>query len=138
MYEFNGCYFHHHECFLTAYITDATCKWLANSKQIRKRDQKRAEYIKNQGYDIEITRECEYHQLLNACPEFKEFIETQRQQRPLEHRITLTEQEMLSAIRDKKKYLALSMLTCMFPITFSITLAKCLLFFVMKKSLLKR
>lgn len=102
MYEFNGCYFHHHECFLTAYITDATCKWLANSKQIRKRDQKRAEYIKNQGYDIEITRECEYHQLLNACPEFKEFIETQRQQRPLEHRTTLTEQEMLSAIRDKK------------------------------------
>lgn len=46
--------------------------------------------------------ECEYHQFLNACPEFKEFIETQRQQRPLEHRITLTEQEILSAIRDKK------------------------------------
>lgn len=81
----------------------AKCKWPADSKKIRKRDQKRAEYIKNQGYDIEITRECEYHQLLNACPEFKEFIETQRQQRPLEHRITLTEQEILSAIRDKKK-----------------------------------
>lgn len=101
MYEFNGCYFHHHECFLTANITDATCKWLADSKKIRKRDQERAEYIKNQGYDIEITWECEYTQLLNACPEFKEFIETQRQQRPLEHRITLTEQEIFSAIRDK-------------------------------------
>lgn len=117
---------------------DATCKWLAISKKIRKRDQEGAEYIKNQGYDIEIMWECEYHQFLNACPEFKEFIETQRQQRPLEHRITLTEQEILSAIRDKKKYLALSRLTCIFPITFSITLAKCLLFFVMEKSLLKR
>lgn len=44
--------------------------------------------------------------VIKRVSRFKEFMETQRQQRPLEHRITLTEQEILNEIRDKNIFRA--------------------------------
>lgn len=100
VYEFNGCYFRAHDCNLTANITDP--KWLNSRKKIRKREQERIEYIKSQGYEVEVTWECQYEEWLNVSPEFRLFIEKQRQQRLLEHRATLTRDEILSAVREQK------------------------------------
>lgn len=100
VYEFNGCYFRAHDCNLSANITDP--KWLNSRKKIRKREQERIEYIKSQGYEVEVTWECQYEQWLNVSPEFRLFIDKQRQQRPLEHRATLTRDEILSAVREQK------------------------------------
>lgn len=35
VYEFNGCYFHHHDCALTRHITDQ--KWLKGRKNLKTR-----------------------------------------------------------------------------------------------------
>lgn len=100
VYEFNGCYFHHHECALTRHITDQ--KWLKERKKIRKREQERIEYISRHGYEIEIFWECEYENLRKTSPDFKTFIENKQMQRPLEHRSTLTTSEIISAVREEK------------------------------------
>ena len=41
---------------------------------------------------------------MKSSPEFRDFIDTQRRQRPLEHRNSLSTHEILSAIREKKLF----------------------------------
>ena len=69
-------------------------------------EQERIEYIRYQGYEIEIAWECEYQDLMKPSPEFRDFIDTQRRQRPLEHRNSLSTHGILSAIREKKLFCA--------------------------------
>ena len=105
VYEFNGCYFHHHDCELTQNITNP--KWLKQKKKCQKRERERIEYIRNQGYDIEIFWECQYENMLRTCPPFREFVNTQRNQRPLENRATLSKEQIITAVREEKIFGAL-------------------------------
>lgn len=96
--EFNCCYFHSHDCELTAHIQGP--KWQEEQKKIHKRDHERKEDIKSQGYNIEIIWECQYEELLKTCPEFKRYIDEQRRKRPIEHRATPRQSEIITAIRE--------------------------------------
>ena len=100
VFEFNGCYFHHHDCELTKNIINP--KWLKEKSKYLKREKERLEYIRRQGYEIEIFRECQYENLIKTCPQFQNFVTTQRNQRPLEYRATLSSQEIINAILEDK------------------------------------
>lgn len=94
-----NCYFHRHDCELTAHIQGP--KWQEEQKKIHKSDHERKEYIKSQGYNnIEIIWECQYEELLKTCPEFKRYIDEQRRMRPIEHRATPRQSEIITAIRE--------------------------------------
>ena len=64
VYEFDGCYFHGHQCRLTVNA------WKKDAKKMEKKQQHtkdKLEYLKSQGYQVVVMQECQYEQKQFGC-----------------------------------------------------------------------
>ena len=63
VYEFNGCYYHGHECKLTKHCN---AKWRQRQQDLENRTIAKRQYLETQGYNVIEIRECEYKRDIEA------------------------------------------------------------------------
>ncbi len=96
LFEFEGCYHHGHQCYLTRQITDE--RWLKERDDKYKKTMEKIEYVKNQGYNVEVMWECDFKKVQNK-PEVKETIEQGRPKFYKRYPRTVSEERLLQAVR---------------------------------------
>ena len=75
IYEFNGCYYHKHDCEITKKLDS---EWRKDQKEKFESTLKREQYLKDLGYNVESIWECEYRQLLKDDEDLKSFVDSRR------------------------------------------------------------
>lgn len=66
--EFNGCYWHFHEC------QKPIEKWKKMQTNRREATQLKAEFLRGQGYELVTMWECQFNKLIRDNPDLKSFI----------------------------------------------------------------
>lgn len=66
IYQFQGCYFHGHECRLTEKITDMN--WRENREKKWNKTKKTTAYLIGKGYKVEEMWECEFDEFCKPRP----------------------------------------------------------------------
>ena len=100
-YEFNGCYFHGHDCYLTR-------KMDQNLKNERKqKTQEKVRFLEKHGYEVISIYECEYYILQKNHPFFKgqsRFLKPRvyLPEFTQNHRSTVTKDEILKGVMEGK------------------------------------
>jgi G:T-mismatch repair DNA endonuclease (very short patch repair protein) len=104
VYEFQGCLWHGHRCWITKdkSVNPINGKSLDDLFETTK---EKIDEIKDQGYDVKQMWECEWGRLKKQDPELKAFI-TDRQ-RPCDGQFKMTEETILQAVMDEKLFGAL-------------------------------
>jgi G:T-mismatch repair DNA endonuclease (very short patch repair protein) len=99
VYEFQGCLWHGHRCWITKdkSVNPINGKSLDDLFETTK---EKIDEIKDQGYDVKQMWECEWGRLKKQDPELKAFI-TDRQ-RPCDGQFKMTEETILQAVMDEK------------------------------------
>ena len=99
IFQFQGCFFHGHDCRLTKNITDR--KWWETREQKLHKTRKTTEYLKGKGYDVEEMWECEFGEF---CQEHPEIYALGWEMRPTfyrKHRGKVNEKQILAGVRDE-------------------------------------
>ena len=104
VYEFQGCLWHGHRCWITKDKSVNPINW-ESLDELFKTTQEKINEIKAQGYDVKQMWECEWKRLKKQEPEMKAFI-TDRQ-RPCDRYNTMSEDSILQAVMDEKLFGAL-------------------------------
>ena len=65
--EFDGCFFHGHQCYLNKTIS-------ATSEKRRKQTEEKRAYLLSCGYELEVMRECDFMHILVNHPELREYV----------------------------------------------------------------
>ncbi len=100
--QFDGCYFHGHECYLTSHVKDR--KLL---KERAKNTEKRNEYYLAEGYDLVVERECRFLTRMRHDPVLQERVDNGRPEFYQSHKGPVTKDQLLQAVRDDKLFGAL-------------------------------
>lgn len=80
--EFNGCYYHCHDCRLAKNATrDPT-----TVDQKREDDKKKHAFLKQLGYNVIVKHECEYDLLYESSTKFKAFVDARQQARKFHYK----------------------------------------------------
>jgi hypothetical protein len=103
IFEFNGCYFHGHDCWMTKNIK--TLDWHSKREAIYKRTLDRAEFIMSENYPMRVIFECQYETMKRQNPEFQEFVQTF--ERPLDKYSTLSTKQVLNHLESGRLFGAL-------------------------------
>lgn len=72
-------------------------------KELLKQTKANSKYIRDQGYNLVEMWECEWRRLKKTSSQVQQFIDS-KFRRPQDHHKTLTEVEILSAIRKKSLF----------------------------------
>ncbi len=100
--QFDGCYFHGHECYLTKHVTD---KKLMQERA--KKTAKRNEYYLKEGYDLLVERECSFLAKMRHDPALQKMVDEGRPEFYKDHKGTVTKDQLLQAVREDKIFGAL-------------------------------
>ena len=73
VYQFNGCYWHGHQCSSNNGVTIHPTRKIA-TKQLHEQTVAREEYLKKLGYTVRSVWECEWKQTVQACKKIQEFL----------------------------------------------------------------
>lgn len=98
MFQFQGCYFHGHDCALTKSIRNK--KWLESKQQKFKRTQETTEYIREEGYQVVEIWECEYRELKRVRPDLRAIADQSLPTFYKTHKSDVTENQILQAVYD--------------------------------------
>ncbi len=98
VYQFHGCYFHGHQCPLTANVKNA--KWLKNRQSRYDKTRSATEYIKSRGYRVEEMYECQFKTFCRENPRIYSIIAESRPSYAKRHRGKLSEKQITRAVRD--------------------------------------
>jgi hypothetical protein len=93
IFQFHGCYFHGHDCWMTRDIKDE--KWRGSREEKLKKTMKTTEYIISQGYQVVEMWECHFRNDIRNKPALKAFVESRKPQTP--QRAT-TENEIMEGV----------------------------------------
>ena len=97
VFQFHGCYWHGHQCYLTeGKETNETRK--KPMAELRQETEANSTYIKNLGYTLVEIYECEWLTLTRTNLALHQFL-SNKFQRPLDNYHTLSEKQIVSAIR---------------------------------------
>ena len=97
VFQFHGCYWHGHQCFLNEgkEMNDTRKKPMV---ELRKETENISAYIKDQGYNLVEMYECQWLELKRTNLEVIHFIQS-KFRRPFGNYVTLNEKQILSAIK---------------------------------------
>ena len=112
VYEFQGCYWHGHDCHLN-HGKPATDEKAQTMEQRYQRTQEKIQYIKDNGYPVKQMWECDWERLKKEDPAVKAFVKDM--QRPCDGKFKMTEETILRAV----------MKDLMFFIVFTVKLILC-------------
>lgn len=93
VFQFHGCYWHGHDCWVTKKITDQ--KWRDSREDKMKRTKKTTASIQRQGYRVVEMWECHFKNMLQRDSKLKAFVESRK---PTSPQRSLTENEILQAV----------------------------------------
>ncbi len=96
-YQFQGCYWHGHECRPRDEVNKKNGKTMA---QLREETKEKTEYVRQCGFKLVEMWECDWQKVKHQNPELKEFIAT-TQRNPTTHKRTMTQEEVLEAVKDE-------------------------------------
>lgn len=101
VFEFNGCFWHGHNCQLTRgkNYNDRRQKPMT---ELYAETLEKKKYIEEEGYEYVEMWECEFRRLKMSNPELQQFIRSIRP--PLYHKTTLTTEEILAAVLQDKLF----------------------------------
>ena len=99
LYQFQGCFFHGHDCRLTENITDQ--KWLDTKQQKFEKTKRTTEYLKSKGYEVVEMWECDFDQFCQKHPETHALGWELRPTFYRKHRGRVNENQILAGVRDE-------------------------------------
>ena len=102
VFQFHGCWWHGHDCHLTK-GKEINEKRKRPMKQLLKETKANSKYIRDQGYELVEMWECDWRRLKKTSSQVQQFLNT-KFRRPLDHHKTLTEVQILSAIRSESLF----------------------------------
>ena len=104
VYEFQGCLWHGHRCWMTK---DKTVNPIngKNLDELYKTTGEKIAYIKEEGYEVKQMWECEWERLKLRDPQLNVFVRDR--QRPCDRYTTMTEESILQAVMEDKLFGAL-------------------------------
>ena len=105
VYEFQGCIWHGHRCWMTKKHNGVNPVNGKNLDDLYQHTQDKIQYIKEQGYNVVEMWECQRLASIKRDPELSRFIEHRK--RPCDGLVTMTEDQILTAVMDEKLFGAL-------------------------------
>ena len=102
VFQFHGCWWHGHDCHLTK-GKEINEKRKRPMKELLKETKANSKYIRDQGYELVEMWECDWRRLKKTSSQVQQFLNT-KFRRPLDHHKTLTEVQILSAIRSESLF----------------------------------
>ena len=102
IFEFDGCYYHGHQCWLTERVTSE--KWIQIQPALKKQTEKRRTFLKNEGYNIISIWECEYDALVRSNSDLKAFSCQRLPDFFRENRHEVCHQKILDSVRNGTLY----------------------------------
>ena len=99
IYQYDGCYFHHHGGDCPLMNKNLSEKEKKKGLLAQKRRQDRNNYYKKLGYEVEEIWECKFLKMIKDTPDLQKFVENQRPKFFKKHKKTLTEKEILEAVK---------------------------------------
>ena len=73
IFELHGCFYHHHTC-----RQPATEQEEQEAIKKRQEDREKAEYIRSQGYEYNVTWECEFNRQIDSDPRLNTFLHSEQ------------------------------------------------------------
>ena len=102
VFQFHGCWWHGHDCHLTK-GKEINEKRKRPMKELLKETKASSKYIRDQGYKLVEMWECDWRRLKKTSSHVQQFRNT-KFRRPLDHYKTLTEAQILRAIRNESLF----------------------------------
>ncbi|KXJ22829.1 Zinc finger and SCAN domain-containing protein 22 [Exaiptasia diaphana] len=97
VFQFHGCYWHGDRCYLNQKEFNEVRK--KPMSELREETEANSKYIRNEGFNLVEMKECEWRTMKRTDPEIQRFLEN-KFNRPLDHRRTLTTNEIVNAVKD--------------------------------------
>lgn len=102
-FEYDGCYYHGCVSCRTVSVK-AKIKYAKLLAERKKRTEIRNEYIRSHGVVLCIMKECVWKKLIKTNKEIKQFVLSRRPQFYASHPKTCTQDEILTAVKNKKLF----------------------------------
>ena len=99
VFQFHGCWWHGHICHLTK-GKEMNEKRKRPMTELLEETKATSKYIKAQGYHLVQIYECQWRRIKKTNPQVQQFLNS-KFNRPLDHHKTLTQDQILSAIRSE-------------------------------------
>ena len=96
IYQFHGCLFHGHQCWLTKGKTTNPVNG-KSMEELHEKTVRTTQYLKDYGYEVEEIYECQWINMKKNIPQVKHFVQ-QFKSWSEAHKGCLTEQQVLQAI----------------------------------------
>ena len=92
VYEYNGCWYHGHNCVLNRHDKNRDDKF--------NRTMERLNYIQSKGYDVVVIWECEFESMIDCKNELRSFVEETKPPFCRKYPRCVTESQILKSVRD--------------------------------------
>ena len=102
VFQFHGCWWHGHICHLTK-GKEMNEKRKRPMAELREETKETSTYIKDQGYHLVEIYECQWRRIKKTNSQVQQFLNS-KFNRPLDHHKTLTQDQILSAIRNESLF----------------------------------
>ena len=102
VFQFHGCWWHGHICHLTK-GKEMNEKRKRPMAELREETKETSKYIKDQGYHLVEIYECQWRRIKKTNSQVQQFLNS-KFNRPLDHHKTLTQDQILSAIRSESLF----------------------------------
>ena len=99
VYEYNGCYFHGHKCWLTSHL-NRNKKWKESVMKVKRKDSEKYEFLSKTGYKLHLIRECQFLKWKNQDNELKKFIQSKESPFSKIFPNSVSEKKILEAIKN--------------------------------------
>ena len=96
VYQFHGCYYHGHTCYLTSHITDV--EWIELASERYEDTIAATAYIEEKGYEVIEMWECHFSTFCQSHPTLQQFIEQRQPSFTKSHKGSVTEKQILDAV----------------------------------------
>ena len=102
VFQFHGCFWHGHNCHLNKgkEMNEVRKRPMT---ELLKETKETSKYIKDQGYHLVEIYECQWRRLKKTNSHVQQFLNS-KFNRPLDHHKTLTQDQILSAIRNESLF----------------------------------
>ena len=97
IYQYHGCYFHGHGCYLTKHITTQEGKAFQERK--KENTERCRDFLKQENYEVIEMYECEFYQLIKQDRDLKDFIDAQKPPFYKKNPGEVDEEDILEAVK---------------------------------------
>ena len=103
VYEYNGCYYHGHKCWLTNHLKN-NAKWLNFAKNKRRKDKEKYAFLLKMGYKVHLMKECQFLSWKNEDEALKSFLQMKDSAFSKEFPKSVSEEKILKGITNNSLF----------------------------------